>query len=97
MMIEASGTPIGMLPQVGYTSETHDLKEGARLLVYTDGLTEVFRGEDEFGLERLIQTFYSCREREGNAVLGHIWQTLEEFSTEREQRDDMTAFVLIRQ
>ena len=67
------------------------------MLAYTDGLTEVFRGEDEFGLERLAQTFYGCRAEEGNAVLDHIWRTLEAFSTEQEQRDDMTAFVLIRQ
>jgi serine phosphatase RsbU (regulator of sigma subunit) len=97
LLLEASGTPIGMLPEAAYTSEIHELKDGARLLAYTDGLTEVFRGEDEFGIERLAETFYACRVQEGDAVLDHIWRTLEAFSTEREQRDDMTAFVLIRQ
>jgi serine phosphatase RsbU (regulator of sigma subunit) len=97
LLLEPSGTPIGIIPEATYASEVHDFKEGARLLAYTDGLTEVFRGDDEFGLERLAETFYACRADEGNAVLDHIWRTLEAFSTEREQRDDMTAFVLIRQ
>ena len=96
ILLEASGTPIGMLPETAYTSEVHELQDGARLLAYTDGLTEVFCGEDEFGMERLAETFYACRADEGNAVLDHIWRTLEAFSTEREQRDDMTAFVLVR-
>ena len=66
------------------------------MLLYTDGLTEIFRGEDEFGFERLAETFYACREQEGAAILDHIWRTLEAFGTEQEQRDDMTALTLIR-
>lgn len=97
VLLEASGTPIGMLPQAAYSSEVHELKEGARLLVYTDGLTEIFHGDDEFGFERLAETFYACRAQEGDAILDHIWRTLEAFSTETEQRDDMTALVLVRQ
>jgi serine phosphatase RsbU (regulator of sigma subunit) len=97
VFLEPSSTPVGMLPEAAYTSEVHDLKEGVRLLAYTDGLTEIFRGEDEFGIERLAETFYACRAQEGDAVLDHIWRTLEAFSTETEPRDDMTALVLMRQ
>jgi serine phosphatase RsbU (regulator of sigma subunit) len=97
VLLEASGTPIGMLPEATYKSEVHDFKDGARLLAFTDGLTEVFRGEDEFGFDRLAQTFYACREEEGDAVLDYIWHKLEAFSTQAEPRDDMTALVLIRQ
>jgi serine phosphatase RsbU (regulator of sigma subunit) len=97
VILKASGTPIGMLPAAAYQSEIHNLNEGARLLAYTDGVTEVFRDDEEFGMERLLETFYACRFRDSNAVLDHIWHTLEAFSTEREQRDDMTAFVLMRQ
>ena len=95
-LLKASGTPIGMLPNAAYTSEAYDLPEGTRLLAYTDGLTEIFRGSDEFGMERLASTFYACREPDGDTVLDSIWRTLEAFSTETEQRDDMTALVLLR-
>lgn len=95
--LKASGTPIGMLPTVKYTSEVHELSPGARLLAYTDGLTEVFDGPEEFGTERLAEAFLACNSRDGEAILNHIWKTIQEFTTENEQRDDMTALVLLRQ
>jgi serine phosphatase RsbU (regulator of sigma subunit) len=95
-LLEASGTPIGLLPFAQYSSEKYELKEGSRLLAYTDGLTEVFRGEEEFGLDRLIDTFRTGPSRDGEAALDHIWTTLEAFTTDPERRDDMTALVLLR-
>ena len=38
---------------------------GARLLFYTDGLTEVFQGDEEFGPERLLDEFSKCPDAEG--------------------------------
>jgi len=95
-LLEASGTPIGLLASAQYTSEKYELGEGARLLAYTDGLTEVFRGDEEFGTERLIDTFRTGPLEDAEAALDHIWTTLEAFTTEPERRDDMTALVLLR-
>jgi phosphoserine phosphatase RsbU/P len=94
-LLGASGTPIGVQPSTQYASEKYELEEGARLLAYTDGLTEVFRGDEEFGLDRLIDTF-RAGPLDAEAALDHIWTTLEAFTTEPEQRDDMTALVLLR-
>jgi serine phosphatase RsbU (regulator of sigma subunit) len=94
-LLGASGTPIGVQPSAQYASEKYELEEGARLLAYTDGLTEVFRGDEEFGLDRLIDTF-RAGPLDAEAALDHIWTTLEAFTTEPEQRDDMTALVLLR-
>jgi serine phosphatase RsbU (regulator of sigma subunit) len=95
--IHASGTPVGMLPFSTYTAEKYSLPKGARLLLYTDGLTEVFRGEEEFGDERLLQTFMNCEAVGSDAVLDSLWTTLDEFSDGQEQSDDMTAMVLLRE
>ena len=94
-LLESSGTPIGCCLPLGIRREI-STGEGARLLAYTDGLTEVSRGEEEFGLERLIDTFRAGPLEDAEAALGHIWTTLEAFTTEPEQRDDMTALVLLR-
>ena len=67
-----------------------------RLLVYTDGMTEVFHGEDEFGEARLLETFVSCKEPTPDGTLGSLWHTLEAFSDGQNQSDDMTALVLFR-
>ncbi len=56
-LIEASGTPLGMLPGSRYSIERVPIEPGARILLYTDGLTEVFQGEEEFGQERLMEAF----------------------------------------
>jgi serine phosphatase RsbU (regulator of sigma subunit) len=94
--IKASGTPIGLLPFSNYATQKFELGPGTRLLVYTDGMTEVFHGDDEFGEVRLLETFLACSEPTPERVLGTIWQTLEAFSDGHEQSDDMTALVMFR-
>ena len=94
--IAASGTPIGILPFSSYVPEAFVLGPGARLLVYTDGMTEVFRHEEEFGESRLLETFLSCRQLTAGETLKCLWHTLDVFSNGHEQSDDMTALVLFR-
>ena len=93
---EAAGTPLGMLPGISYMSQRQSFPPGARLLLYTDGLTEVFRGDEEFGSERLLNEFSSCRSAKADAILDALWTATEEFSGGSPQRDDMTALALCR-
>ncbi|MGH9590159.1 MAG: PP2C family protein-serine/threonine phosphatase, partial [Terracidiphilus sp.] len=94
--LDAAGTPLGMLPGMSYSSEQHSFPPGARLLLYTDGLTEVFRGEEEFGSERLLNEFSNCRTDKADAILDALWAAIEQFSGGGPQRDDMTALALCR-
>ncbi|MFZ0747608.1 MAG: PP2C family protein-serine/threonine phosphatase, partial [Terracidiphilus sp.] len=93
---ESTGTPLGLLPGMRYTSQKTGFTPGARLLFYTDGLTEVFRGEEEFGPERLIDVFSKCRVDKADDILGAIWTAIEEFAEGGPQGDDMTALALCR-
>jgi len=95
--IHASGTPVGMLPFSTYSVEKYSLPRGARLLLYTDGLTEVFRGEEEFGDARLLEAFIRCEAVSSEDVLESLWTALDNFSDGQEQADDMTAMVLLRE
>lgn len=94
--LEASGTPIGILPYSSYISQEFLLEPGARLLVYTDGMTEVFRGEEEFGEARLLETFLACGKLTPEQTLSCIWSALDTFSRGYNQFDDMTALALFR-
>jgi serine phosphatase RsbU (regulator of sigma subunit) len=47
------GTALGLVPMVEIHEVHIDLAPGDVLLAYTDGVTEVRRGEDEFGEDRL--------------------------------------------
>lgn len=94
--IGASGTPIGLLPFSSYQAIEYPLNPAARLLVYTDGMTEVFHGDDEFGEARLLKLFAESKHPTPETTLDSIWNTLEDFSRGYEQSDDMTALALFR-
>jgi phosphoserine phosphatase RsbU/P len=102
-LIEASGTPLGMLPGSRYSIERIPIEPGARLLLYTDGLTEVFQGEEEFGQDRLMEAFraldavhISDGERPAEDTLASLWTTLDTFTGGAPQQDDMSAIALCR-
>jgi serine phosphatase RsbU (regulator of sigma subunit) len=97
-LITASGTPLGMLPGMTYTTEQIAFPAGSRLLLYTDGLTEVFCDEDEYGSERLTEAFQQIDSHDAEESLNRIWAGLQSFSAAAvnpgEQTDDMTALAV---
>jgi serine phosphatase RsbU (regulator of sigma subunit) len=93
---DAAGTPLGLLPGMRYSTEKGEFAPGARLLFYTDGLTEVFRGDEEFGPERLLDEFSKCPAEKADGILDAVWVALQEFSDGGPQSDDMTALALCR-
>jgi len=95
--MKASGTPIGLVPGMQYSSQTYAFPSGSRLLFYTDGLTEVFKGDDEFGTERLMSSFSRCNLTESAAILDSLWLELHDFCGGAHQEDDMTALALLRE
>jgi len=102
-LMKASGTPLGMLPGARYSVERIALEPGSSLLLYTDGLTEVFRGDEEFGEERLLETFREAHlpghgndPKRAEAALESLWTTLDTFTGGAPQQDDMSAIALFR-
>lgn len=95
--IEASGPPLGVLPEVGYFAEIATLERGARALLYTDGVTELANPEGAmFGEEGLIEWF-SARRHTGHkaASLKHLLsEELGRFQRGRQLRDDQTFILL---
>lgn len=97
VQFESTGTPLGLLPGMRYSSQKCGFAPGTRLLFYTDGLTEVFRGEEEFGPERLLNVFCTCRPTDADDILSALWTAIGEFSQGAPQGDDMTALALCRE
>ena len=88
------GTPLGLLPSMGYKTVTVTFPTGARLLLYTDGLTEIFCGEDEFGCDRLTEHFRSLPADDSGAMLDTLWRKSQEFASGGPQTDDMIALAI---
>ncbi len=93
---ESTGTPLGLLPGMRYTAERCPFPPGSRLLFYTDGLTEAFRDDEEFGPERLMDNFSQCQSSNADGILVALWTAIESFVEGGPQGDDMTALVLCR-
>jgi serine phosphatase RsbU (regulator of sigma subunit) len=92
--VEAAGTPLGLLPGMTYSSERFVFGQGSRLLFYTDGLTEVFRADEEFGQDRLLLEFSNTPALQADGILDALWVAIQGFSGGGPQEDDMTALVL---
>ena len=92
--VSASGTPLGMIPGMSYSAETCPFPEGSRVLLYTDGLTEVFCGDEEFGCDRLINTFRDAAADDAGSNLATLWEALNSYSDNAPQTDDMTAIAI---
>jgi serine phosphatase RsbU (regulator of sigma subunit) len=97
VQFESSGTPLGLLPGMRYSADKCVFEPGTRLLLYTDGLTEVFRGDEEFGPERLLDVFSTCRSTRADDMLTALWTAIGDFSQGSPQGDDMTALALCRE
>jgi serine phosphatase RsbU (regulator of sigma subunit) len=93
---ESTGTPLGLLPGMSYKMERCVFSPGSRLLFYTDGLTEAFCGDEEFGPERLMENFSGCKSLKADAILDALWTAIHAFMNGGPQGDDMTALVLCR-
>jgi serine phosphatase RsbU (regulator of sigma subunit) len=93
---DATGTPLGLLPGMQYSSERCGFTPGSRLLLYTDGLTEVFKGDEEFGPERLLAELSKCPTGKADGILDALWAAIEAFAAGGPQGDDMTALALCR-
>jgi hypothetical protein len=63
-------------------------------LFYTDGLTEVFREDEEFGQDRLLAEFSRTPTGKADGILEALWVAIHGFSGGGPQEDDMTALVL---
>src|SRR4051812_7148545 len=59
--LEGGNLPVGLLPDVTYSSGTVQVPPGGRLIVVTDGVTEAEDGKgDMYGPERLVELYPGC-------------------------------------
>lgn len=92
--IESTGSVMGWDPDDSWETVSKPFRPGARLVLYTDGLTEAKNGSgEEFGEKRLAELLERCEA--GPAIMDGILSELGAFSG-NELNDDLTIFVLKR-
>ena len=89
------GMLLAMFGGIDY-AETHvDLEPGARLVLYTDGVTEAFNADlEEFGERRLMDCIRAFPEQGPERDMTDLLAAVEAFAGEQPQSDDITCVVL---
>lgn len=92
--LEPGGAVLGPFPNWKYKNEEIELRTGDRLLLFTDGVTELRSPVgDEFGEDRLIRLLFDKRELEAEALRDQIVEAVVSFGG-GEFQDDATLLVL---
>lgn len=87
--LDATATVIGAFERWQGSACRAQLNPGDLLVVYSDGVTEANRGEEEFGEARLIEELRKNRGRHVSEIVPAILASVQQFST-GDQYDDFT-------
>ncbi len=87
--------PIGIFEDIKYKNRSYSLKTKSKLIVYTDGISEALDVKNElYGSVRLCNTFKQNHLLSSLDIKDKIIKAVKEFSTSKEQSDDITLIVL---
>ena len=96
-LLNATGMPVGLLPNRTYEAGALQLDAGDLLLLYTDGVTEADNlEEEEFGMDRTIDCLKAHRQAQPEIILDYLFEAIDGFAGGAPQHDDITALVLKR-
>jgi phosphoserine phosphatase RsbU/P len=96
-MGEAGGIPAGLLPGATYEEHSVTLFPGDRLYLCTDGIFEAANSaEQEFGVDRLLETLTRHRALPLDESLSSLLQCVEEWSAPAGPPDDASMLAIER-
>ena len=93
-LVGEHGTAVGLVERLDLTCTTHVLGPGDTLLLYTDGVTERRRGDEQFGVERLRRAGGAAAGRPAARLLTVVRAALGRFTTS--PHDDDIALLALR-
>lgn len=93
--LDTDGVPLGILSDGMFQTGQVKLEEGDRLILYTDGVTELRVGPHEmFGIENLLEIIRKNGEKDISTMKDAIFEELELVGDSRYNRDDILIAVL---
>jgi GAF domain-containing protein len=91
--LSAGGAALGVLPTAEYEEVLEAFEPGDVLLLYTDGILEARRDQEEFGLQRLETAFVRVADQPPDEVAATLVAAARDFAGGR-LADDVTLLVL---
>lgn len=95
--LREGGQVMGVSPDQSYEQKPVILSPGEVIVLYTDGVTEVFNSKgDEFGIDRLIDAIRENIDKPSEEILRKVIEKSRNFASKNHVFDDLTAVVLKR-
>ena len=92
---DKNGFVIGGISGMCYNEYEMNLKKGAKLFVYTDGVVEATNAQDElFGIQNTLNALNEVRDKTPQKILMHIQQQVDLFVGDEPQFDDLTMLCM---
>jgi serine phosphatase RsbU (regulator of sigma subunit) len=88
------GKVLGLFEHSAYDTSELNLKSGDRVLLFTDGIYEVFSGETEFGVAGLLGTLWRFSELPTAQLLDRILETARAFGATQNFEDDVCLLAM---
>jgi sigma-B regulation protein RsbU (phosphoserine phosphatase) len=96
-LLNPTGMPLGLMPEAVYTASEAKIEPGDTLVLYTDGITEAARPDDEmFERERLIDVCREHRTESPEELAASIDIAVDAFVEGVPYHDDRTLVILRR-
>jgi len=96
-LLERGGPSLNIVKDTTYESSKIKLNEGDQIVLYTDGVVEIFNLDlEEFGIERLKDIARKSLIENATSVIGNIVKATKEFSQSHLYKDDYTLIVVKR-
>ena len=92
--LESTGLPLGMFREAAFTSASLQLCKGEVLFLFTDGLSEARRENDEYGIERVIQLVGRKPWSTADALISAFISDLRAFAGAGPAFDDVTLLAI---
>jgi sigma-B regulation protein RsbU (phosphoserine phosphatase) len=95
--LQPQGTMLGLLPEIGYTQKQIRFAEGDILAIFSDGVTEAARADDEeFGEDRLAQLLIEHREAPAEETVQTVLKAVSVWTNDAPAEDDVTLVIVRR-
>ncbi len=95
--LREGGQVLGVTPNAEYEERPVYLRAGEIVVLYTDGVSEVFDSSgEEFGLDRLIDIVREHRHDSSKDIQDAIYKTITNFASPQHVFDDITTVVVKR-
>lgn len=95
--LKATGTPLGLIPQMPYDEESFVLQPGDIVAMYSDGVSEAQNvQEEEFSETRVADLLREYKHESAQALVARTFEEVDRFAGAAPQFDDITLLILKR-